>query len=236
MSKIIEKVRKLLELAGNNSNEHEAAAAIEKAHEILALHNLSIETVEGYAAESEDEERGIEATVTNYSEKYYAWVWNAVAKAHFCTMFSQRPSKVKRKTIMSIVGRRVNAVVAAQLAMYLSETMKRLANEAAKKAGRTDHAYKNAFIAGCAWRLCDRLEQIQKKPPVGKTSNALVVLDANEQAKNDAFLSAAGFNITQRKAKQVRHDFQGFNDGDEAGRDISLAQQLAQQKEARRLK
>ena len=41
--KIIERIRKLLALAGNNPNEAEAALAMEKAQAELALHNLSMQ-------------------------------------------------------------------------------------------------------------------------------------------------------------------------------------------------
>jgi hypothetical protein len=226
--KIIEKVRKLLELAGNNPNENEAAAAIEKAHEILARHNLSMETVEGYQPEEkEDDERGMLNTETKYSEKYYKWLWSAVAEAHFCSMFSLRPNPKMRQTIYTVVGRRVNTVVATQLALYLCQTVKRLANEAALNADRTDHAYKNAFIAGCCLRLYHRVLDLKKKAPVGTTGNALIVLDNNEQKRNAAFIQAAGINLIQgRKRKASAMDSQGLYDGKQAAEKVSLHQQL----------
>lgn len=226
MSKIIEKIQKLLALAGS-ANEHEAALAIEKAHDILAAHNLDMATVESYTPEDpEDETRGMMDTATNYSEKYYGWIWNTVAEAHFCTMFSRRPSMRKRLTIYTLVGRRVNAVVATQLASYLSNTVKRLANEAARDAGRTDHAYKNAFIAGCASRLCVRVREMKTHAPTGHHSNALVVLNADEQRKNAAFIDGAGFTLRTPKSKTSRLDREGLADGRAAAERVSLNQQI----------
>lgn len=43
--KVIERIRKLLALAGNNPNEHEAAAAAARAQELMLQHDLTMETV-----------------------------------------------------------------------------------------------------------------------------------------------------------------------------------------------
>ncbi len=226
MTKIIEKIQKLLALAGS-ANEHEAALAIEKAHEILAAHNLSMETVEDYTPEEpEDEERGMMHTETKFSEKYFAWIWASVAEAHFCTMFSRRPDPKLRRTIYTMVGRKVNTVVATQLAMYLCQTVKRLSNEAAKESGRKDHAYKNAFIAGCSDRLSSRVMAMARKAPVGQTTNALVVLTQDEQKRNSDFLVELGLRIRERKSKETKIDPEGYVDGLSAGDKVSLNQQL----------
>lgn len=232
MEKIIERVQKLLALAGNNSNEHEAAAAIEKAHAILAEHNLSMQQVNQHTAttgNAEDDERGALNTETNFSEKQYRWIWSAVAEAHFCKMYWCRPNPRKRETTYTVIGRKVNAIVAAQLATYLCVTVRRLANEAAKKTGRSDHAFKNAFVAGAAARLHARISAMK----FGDTQqqNALVLWTGDEQEKNAAFAAdffkAKGSEIVPaKKQKQTTYDRQGSRMGDEAGNSISLAQQV----------
>jgi hypothetical protein len=227
VSKIIERVRKLLELAGNNPNENEAAAAIAKAHSILAEHNLSLETVEAYEPEDRDEaERGRLDTETNFSEKYYQTLWMGVADAHFCEMFLYRPNPRKRMTRYSLIGRKINTLVATQLAMYLCQTVRRLASEEARRYGDTSHAFKNAFIAGCCDRLWVRLKQMKKEAPVGATSNALVVLNDKEQERNRALIAEMGIKIRTIKTRDSNLDSNGYHRGLEAGDKVSFAQQL----------
>lgn len=52
---LMERIRKLLELAKDPSNEHEAAVAARKAHELIEKHNLSIGEVELGATPSAEE-------------------------------------------------------------------------------------------------------------------------------------------------------------------------------------
>ena len=52
-AEILEKIRKLLALAGNNPDEHEATLASERAQEMLLKYNLSLFEVEN-ASKPED--------------------------------------------------------------------------------------------------------------------------------------------------------------------------------------
>lgn len=228
MEKIIERVQKLLALAGNNPNENEAAAAIAKAHAILAEHNLSMMTVQQHRTKGseEDEERGAMPTDTNFSEKYYGWLWGEVARLHYCTCFQQRPNPHKRQTFYTVVGRKVNAIVATQLAMYLCQTIRRLANEEAKRRGRTDHAFKNAFLMGAASRLHTRLNAMR----FGDTNqqNALVLWSGDEEAKNREFIeNSLGIkDLAVSKSRPSKVNPTGYAAGLAAADKVSLAQQI----------
>lgn len=227
IDKIIERVQKLLALAGNNSNENEAAAAIEKAHAILADHNLSMATVEEHAPKGEDDDRGALASDTNFSEIYFRQIWNAVGDLNYCKMFSTRPNPRKRKTVMTLVGRKVNTIIAAQLATYLCQTMIRLSNEAAKASLRTDFAFKNAFLAGCAVRLCQRIRDMKKKDAATGSGNALVLWSGREMELNTDFIAKSlGLNLVSRKSRQRPVDSQGYHAGHSAADRISFNQQL----------
>ncbi|QJD54355.1 hypothetical protein [Aminobacter phage Erebus] len=230
IDKIIERVQKLLALAGNNSNENEAAAAIEKAHAILAEHNLSMMTVEqhrGRGGSSEEEERGAMPTDTNFSERQFGWLWSAVAQLNYCKCFQQRPDPKKRQTFYTIVGRKVNAIVATQLAMYLCQTIRRLANDEAKRLGRTDHAFKNAFLAGAAGRLHARLVEMREQEKVQGAGNALVLWSGDEQEKNEQFIKdMLKIDLKQSKSHPSKYDRSGYALGQEAGDRVSLADQI----------
>lgn len=231
VDKIIERVQKLLALAGNNSNEHEAAAAIEKAYAILAEHNLSLATIEQAKIEGEEQdERGALKTETNFSEKYYAWLWNEVARLHFCRSFMNRPSSTARQTYYTLVGRKVNAIVATQLAMYLCQSIRRIANDEAKRQGRKDFAFKNAFLYGAALRLIRRIEELRKQG--NGSANALVLWRGDEDDKNAAYIKdVLNVNLLpakRRKAADV--DPSGYHAGYTRANEISLNAQLDSRK------
>lgn len=227
-AKIIERVQKLLALAGNNPNEHEAAAAIEKAHGILAAHNLSMATVEQHQAkDAGSDERTSTATETNFSEKQYSWLWDSVAKLNYCFCFQQRPDPHKRATFYTIVGRPINVIITTQMAMYLCQTVRRLANEEAKRLGRTDHRFKNAFLAGAAARLHARLTAMRDEEQAKGAGNALVLWSGDEQLKNERFIAESmGVTLKDRKDRQSSYDSAGMRAGRAAGDRISLDQQV----------
>jgi len=238
MEKILDRVMKLLALAGNNPNEAEAAAAVAKAHEILAAHNLSMASVEAHKGKGqgtpEDMERGNMAHDTNFSEKYYGMIWKLVAELNYCKHFQDRPNPKKRQTFHNVIGRKINAIVASQMAMYLCTTMRRLAADAAKEAGRKDFAFTNAFLHGCSDRLCARLRAMRDEERRAKaeaqaqaTSNALVLWSDNEDEANAAFIqSQMGITLKNLTVRSSKVDAGGYNKGREAGDRVSLNQQV----------
>lgn len=228
MDKLFERIQKLLNLAGNNMNEAEAASAIAKAHAILAEHNLTMSQVQAHKAttgNAEDAERGALDTETNFSEKQFRWIWSTVADAHYCKTLYMRPNPKMRRTIFTLVGRKINALVASQMAMYLCQTVQRLANQAAKDAGRKDNAFKNAFIAGCAARLCQRVRELRYGTEAQQ--NALVLWTGDEDKANEAFVAETyGKDLAVRKDRESAYDAAGARAGRKAGDGISLAQQV----------
>lgn len=225
MEKILERVRKLLALAGNNPNENEALAALEKAHGILAEHNLLIEEVRaaGDGKGSEDMERGAGKTDTNLPERHFRHVWSAVARAHFCVCASYRPNPKRYRTIYTMVGRRINVIVATQMALYLCQTMRRLASEEMARAGRRDHAYKNAYLVGLASRIVQRLMELTERAP-GK---GLVLYTGNEQELNAKFFEENLGGLKQKKQVSVAYNGEGFARGYVDGDRVSFSQQVA---------
>lgn len=231
MEKILERVAKLLNLAGNNPNEAEAAAAIEKAHAILAEHNLTLAAVQAHGQKVEQGDRDASKTGTKFSEKYYKWIWMACADLNYCKMFSHRPNPKLRDTYYTVVGRQVNVIVATQMAMYLCQTIRRLANEEAVRTGRKDHAFKNASLAGCATRLYHRIEALRKQE-VSSTgagnSNALAIWSGAEEEANAEFIEKVmGIKLRTAVARKAKaYDRSGYAAGAAAGEKVSLNQQV----------
>jgi hypothetical protein len=240
VQKIIDRVQKLLALAGNNANENEALAALEKAHAILAEHNLTMAEVgaAGQAEPNPDEVRDSLHTDTNMPERYNRWIWNAVAQANSCFMFSARPNPKRYQTIYTMVGRRINCVVATQMALYLCQTMKRLASEECKRVGCTDHAYKNAYLVGMAVRLCERIRKFKEEsqaaaqgsaPVATGSANALVLWSENEERENRAHVENE-MKVKLKSKKQVaniRYNAAAMAAGERDAEKVSLSQQVA---------
>jgi hypothetical protein len=225
VQKIIDRVQKLLALAGNNANENEALAALEKAHAILAEHNMTMAEIgDRPETQSADQQRDSLNTDTNMPERYNKWVWNAVAGANSCLMFSFRPNPKKYRTIYTMVGRRVNIVVATQMALYLCQTMKRLAAAHCKEAGRSDFNYKNAYLTGMALRLVQRINEMK-----AVQGNALVLWSGEEAKANAAHVAdSMGVKLKDSKAvTHIRYNTEAMHAGSRDAEKVSLSQQVA---------
>ena len=173
MEKIIDRVKKLLALAGNNPNEHEAASAMEKAFAILAEHNLTMETVQAKGdkpAASEMRER--QRHETNWSEKYYLEIWLAVADLNACFLWTRRPNPKKRATNMTVFGKQSSVIMTTTMANYLCETMRRLSRQAAKDARRSDFAFINSYLYGMGGRLAERINNLRREASAGRAKGS----------------------------------------------------------------
>lgn len=200
---VIDKVRKLLALAGNNPNEAEAAAASAKAMEILASYNLDMAVVEQGGATGKRED-------TYLSGGLYQWqreLWYHVAELNFCMYWWMSGQRKGNRYQHRILGRKENVIGAQIMAEYLQTTIERLARE---KAGDGSKYFIRSMIAyreGMADRLTERLEEARRaaeheeaakareRAAQGDTSMALVVLDdvrMREHAANYDHINGAG--------------------------------------------
>lgn len=143
---IIDKVEKLLRLAGRNPSEAEAASAMAKAQEILAAYNLDIGTVEANGTEGRG--RREDAKQRGGMYEYQRELYSAVAQLNFCLHFTYRRWRERevrdyrredgtwRMRAVGgyvyetrLVGRRVNVLATQQMFAYISGTIERLTRE-----------------------------------------------------------------------------------------------------------
>ena len=214
ITKIIERVSKLLNLAGNNPNENEAAAAIAKAHEILAEHNLTMSQVEAAGPKEAEIVRERLDTETNFTDNYFRSLWGAVAKANYCYCFF---SKNGNRVTFTLIGRPVNIIVASQMAMYLCQTVKRLCS---KSKG---NEYMLSFRKGAVSRLCERIREMNL---ASSTGTSLVVYGENEIKESRKMIEGT---VTIRPARKMASrlvNAQAYIDGQIAGNKVSLNQQM----------
>lgn len=221
--KLIARVQKLLALAGNNANEAEAAAAIAKAHEILEAANLDMASViERGDVLDKDEGRVRFDTDMSGVDKYAGWIWTNLANANYCKCIYQQlnQSGTRRKYIL--IGRKVNCIVVAEMAVYLVNTMKRLTREASPGFSA---AWSRSYMQGIARSLCIRIRAMEKAP-VG-TNGALVLWRGAEDEANDLMAKElfAGTISTARQRRSTVHG-EAYRAGIEAGKGISLNRQV----------
>jgi len=116
MDNVIEKIRKLLALAGSN-NDHEARAALLKARELMARHKLTEKDV---SAERKAELRKVVCDGYTYSGKknwWFARLSRVIAENHCCHACGTKYGKSATATI-TFAGLDDDPDIAAELFRY----------------------------------------------------------------------------------------------------------------------
>lgn len=144
---ILQRIKKLLDLAAKNTKggEHEAASAAAKAQELLTQYNLDAALVEragGTEGKRED------AKLRGGFYQYQRDLWTSVAELNFCLYWTQvhwpvmevydkdrwtgKWIKVKRpyrQMRHRLVGRVVNTIATKVMAQYLEDTIERIVRD-----------------------------------------------------------------------------------------------------------
>ncbi len=241
--KIIDRVKKLLALAGKNSNEAEAAAAAEKAAELIAEHHLSQSELGEKSAMGHDD------SFTTNSRPWRRYIGAALARLYFCKyarMYEREKGKASGKDRHLFMGRPDNATVARLMFAYLCVTVDRLASAAARDlAGKENKAaFTTAFKLGCAIRLAtrlnDRYEAMQVKPTTTSTGTTLPALAdafAQESREIEAYQEQHFHDDTEHESRQPQASKSnlGLALGYAAGGTIGLDQQLEGDGQRKRL-
>lgn len=207
---VIAKVQKLLALAGNNTNEHEAQAATQKAMDLLSAYNLSMHQIGG--STKEDRKR----KDRKRKGGLYAWqrsLWQEVAKLNFCMYWSIKGLERGSTYEHRILGSEVNVISTEVMAEYLQQAIERLAQAWAKEQGyksvfvREAIAYREGMALGVQSRLAEKRHQ----------------RDAEEEAKRDAQPKGDGRGLILADVANSEADYntdyvQGLEPGTTAAR------------------
>ena len=177
---IIRKIQKLFNLANHaEGNEEAASAALIKAHELLAAHNLSLAVVQDTVVKGgiQNGEAVIEKReqVTIKRSAMYKWqrrLWSALAHTNYCFHWvhdvregygkedywgNRKPRWVKRHVIL---GKESNVVVVNLMGEYLCDTIERLCPyPQQERCSRSAISWKE----GVADRLVERMQDRQRE-------------------------------------------------------------------------
>lgn len=225
---IIRRIKACLNLAdGRNATEAEAALALERAHDLLAKHNLTMSDVR----ESGKERLGVVQPIESGDDNMWRIaIGGAISMLYFSGYFVRHMDTGTRHYF---VGTQANALTTRMLFQYLTNTIERSAQEGADKIPPDERtAYVETFCSTAAFRLVKRIrarmEESRTKGLVG-TANALVVASMYDQAKAeiDAFMEE---NIGAKSLIPYRPELshlQGYADGAHLGEAIGFDQQVA---------
>lgn len=222
MSDVTTRIQKLLALAGNNPNEHEAESAMRAALKLAAKHNIDLKKL----ADKSGNRIG-EMLFESHGRPWERAVCQAVGELYFCGYLYV---KLGKKTCRHIfVGTEDNARVAAEISAWVAESIRRTG----KREARGDTPFYNSFCAAAADRVYDRVEQMIAEAKAGElkddeTGKALVLAslyDQHHQANQDYIQ-----NVHKPKTKNLRlsgSDEQGAAAGDAYGRTVGLNRQVS---------
>jgi hypothetical protein len=249
--KLVDRIRKLLALAGNNPSEAEAGAAMERAAALMAEHNLTLAEVETLGTENERIEERYQGKRAR--QTWARSIWGAVARLNLCLYYYQTPSTESHlervaggKTrwvgphtgdLHQLIGTRANVVSTQVMAQYLVDTVERLARECPDIHGMHAH---HAFKLGCARRLADRIRRLredrmyaeQTTAPAPHSGGQPIRLPGSYQIHDAAnqmmFLEVYGYHLAGGGYRPTTSNSHAYSRGQRAGEQIGLDAQAKQ--------
>ncbi|MDQ6805140.1 MAG: DUF2786 domain-containing protein [Actinomycetota bacterium] len=167
---VIERVRKLLALAGS-SNEHEAALAAEKAQELMLRHGLGLAQV----AATKHETFGVgEARLTGVRvDPWRRRLSSSVARALAGDMYFAPQTRTTGEIVF--MGPRDSVTAMVELYQYLEATLTLVSAAAtANRRERRVHGrtYRNSWLLGAVSRIDARLQDRARKIERESESNS----------------------------------------------------------------
>lgn len=208
-AKLVEKISKLLALAGS-PNEHEARLAAEKANELLIRHNLSLQDVHavgekpGYVKEKIIRGRNFRA-----EDKF---IWDVLVK-HFFVKLAVSPGRA------TLMGTSTNVEVAKYVYDFLALKYRELWHQYADThdaPATSKQPYYTGLTAGLNAQLSAKRKQVEE-------SMALVVVP---DAGLEDFLKENSGRGSHAMARNNHTDWHATASGNEAGKKLSISRGL----------
>jgi hypothetical protein len=203
-SKIIDKVRKLLELADadRGGTEAERDLAMQRASELMAKHNIAVGDAMGKSAEGDV---GLNTTrIEGSLSEWQVTLAIAVGGVSFCDGYYVKRARFAWD--VTLVGRPDNVAFTQTLCAHLVPWLEQEASDAYKEAKAMDEygtvkprSFKMAFFEAAVWRIKGRLETLRKDTFEGSHEELIT----NEDVANQRKLEEEGINL--RKSRKRGH-------------------------------
>jgi len=258
---IKDKIRKLLNLAANNPNEAEAAAAAEKASRLMLENGI----LEADICSDEDSQKVVDLRKV-YATKMNNWhgaLASGIATMNLCDTYfnsqyvdkskSAYRAKLVKETGINFLGTEGRVEVSHQMLDYLIQAIERLVTKDLRYAKKWDAPvnpdrsywtqWKNSYRYAAARRLRNRMIEIHKlrqsqgiETSDGQHINALTVQTADEQARAAIELyKQQNLKLRQGRRMSGPTSQSGYDAGLTAGDSVSLNNQVGSTSNALRL-
>lgn len=215
--RILDKIKKLQALAGNNPSESEAQAAAAKVQALLFAHNLEMRDVEGHTLAGSEEPYEKTEQCLNANSLTMKWksiLYHGVGKHNFVQTV-RHPGTTK----LSMIGKRSNIEAVCYLAEYLIAEIERLATIECRHVLTQKAIYKREFCYGAASRILARLrEEREQAARSTVSSTALVVVSDKELQQAVAVHFPSLCSSYSRSSNRTG----GYEAGRQAGAGIGL--------------
>jgi hypothetical protein len=210
---VLEKIRKILELAKRGGTEEEADTAMKMARNILAQYNMTVDQV------SFDEDDGIERDQFGHlTKKWKRNLMAAIAKLYFCKVYTDF-HRQKGKGITMITGKESNIEITKNLFEYVAGVGEKLSKIYASTIDR------NSFCIGFASRINTRvLEEIAKIKTQPETQEMGLVLKSMYETEEDRikkFLIDVGVTLKKGAPTYIKNEA-AYKQGQASANNVSL--------------
>lgn len=217
--KILDRIEKLLRLARNNPNEHEAESALKMAQSIADAHNIDIASVKSSKAGQRSDKR-----MGGGLYPYQRTLFKNIAELNHCMYWHEKGLTKGAKYEHRLLGSKLNVMLAQQMAEYLQDTVEAITRTQFCGGDAKRYFTKDAHIfrEGMVDRICvtiqrkrreDKAEQERRNAErKAHGENALVVIDdvaRREEAANYDYLHGEGaWDALQARAaeRQRQHE------------------------------
>ena len=189
--KILNRIKKLFALAGNNSNEHEAGQAMIMARKLLDKHNLAVTDL------NDNKEDVLITFCKDVNMPYVRYIFNSIADLYDCQYILSKPHHL-------LIGTESNRITAKIVIDFVLETIR-------TESRGLGNGYRNAAALGVQSQVRAILEERNKSNVEVIPGTGLVPVDIARKAKQDIndWLKGNMPNLSTRKANATSYDANG---------------------------
>jgi Protein of unknown function (DUF2786) len=223
-SNILEKLKKLISLAENNTNEHEATLAMERAIEWSMKHNIDLHSFKEKQFNKIDDVIKMDFMGNDKRRPFNHPYISVILTSYFNVNLYMYGSRKAGRKIM-FVGTHDNIEFAKYLYNFLNTTFTNLWYNYKKKNNLDVKKYKLSYVQGMSYGLCKKLDETKKRVidenNVGD-SYTLMVVDQIKK-RNDFVMQTFGkVRTTGGNHNADDFDLETLSDGIDEGKQIEI--------------
>jgi hypothetical protein len=201
---VVLRIRKLLALAHNNSNEFQAESALSKANELLLKHNLTLGDVEGSSTKVVKYVTEIKVNMHNPLQAWHKVLSTVIARHNFCL-------SIYFDCHLIFIGEITNLLATREMYSW-----------AVSEINTRSRDQDESFRLGIVERLRGKLQGLRGRQVIG-TKAVITAAIAEHVELNLAYVRKVyGVGVVKELELDVEIDKQSWQQGFEAAKDIQL--------------